>query len=160
MKTQMITDATGKSARMFAVENAGVIDAMLRATDKATWEAAAEAQNILVRDENDNLVPAPGIDIDAIGAMVVTPGTYGKNGRELTPPVLDNRYHLNMRVSGAVLARRNSGGFAKWKVTALNWTNMGKADMANKAEVGASLFGVCLIDPASVNSPARVWLGD
>jgi hypothetical protein len=35
--------------------------------------------------------------IDEIGPVVVTPGVYDNDGNEVTPPVMDNRHHLNFK---------------------------------------------------------------
>ena len=40
--------------------------------------------------------------IDEIGAIATTPGTYDEEGVELTPPVWDNRHHVNYQ--GAPIA--------------------------------------------------------
>ncbi len=42
--------------------------------------------------------------LDLIGPMMVSAGTYDEAGDELTPPVIDNRFHANMRCSEAIAA--------------------------------------------------------
>jgi hypothetical protein len=67
-------------------------DLMYRATDKATWDAWAALVS-LTYDDRPN-----GCYIDEIGPVVVTPAVVGPDGTIITPAVMDNRYHVNVRL--------------------------------------------------------------
>lgn len=54
-----------------------------RADDEATFAASWPS-----------LVGHP--DADHIGAVVTSPGVYDDEGAEVTPPVVDSRYHVNL----------------------------------------------------------------
>ena len=61
--------------------------------DKATFDSLSEAagfvsEGILVAYTHDRA-------IDEIGAVETLPGTYDKDGNEITPPTYDNRHHVN-----------------------------------------------------------------
>jgi hypothetical protein len=100
-------------------------DLMYRATDEATWDAWAAIVS-LTYDDRPN-----GCYIDEIGPVVVTPAVIGPDGTIITPAVMDNRYHVNVRlVSGHDPAVLVQGG-----------------------------PGVEWIDPATVNNPRRIWAG-
>ncbi len=41
-----------------------------------------------------------GVDVDVIGQIVDTPGTYDEEGNQLTPPVLLDGWHINVAYQG------------------------------------------------------------
>ena len=75
-----------------------MIDIYLR-TDTA--EALAAACPFLRSKDEDGadiwLLAGDGFAFDPIGPVVTVPGTYDEEGNEITPPVIDNRFHANLR---------------------------------------------------------------
>jgi len=155
--SEIIQDADGNDVTVFISTASGFVDAICRADTKAAWEAAALSQNLLVDDPERGLIPAPGANIDVLGPVVITEAVLDDEGNEVTPAVMDTRYHVNLRIAEPMLSAVNSEGFLKWKVTAINWTTYGQPETGNKSEAGVRLASVTLIDPATINSPARVW---
>ena len=151
----------------------GVLDAVVRATDAATFEAAArwaelkyEVTETTVDHETGEAtttgtgewLTAAGVNIDHIGPVVVVAGTYDADGVELTAPTYDTRHHVNIRLMDPALSQRDASGLLKWQKWAAAWSMDGAPDtQINAAEVGKVLQGVCLIDPPSIRSPSRRW---
>lgn len=44
-----------------------------------------------------------------VGPVVIDPGTYDEEGAEITPPVIDNRFHVNLRCTEAIAAMVPAG---------------------------------------------------
>lgn len=101
------------------------MDMMFRANDKAAWDAFAASAGL-----TDAGVPTDCL-IDEIGQIMMTPPVFSADGTILTPAVMDNHHHVNVRLSGG-------------------------HDLAVLAQ-GAQ--GVEWIDPATVSSPSRIWAG-
>lgn len=72
-----------------------MIDLCLRANDA---DALASACPFL-RDEDGWITSGDGWALDPIGPIVTTPGTYDEDGNEIIPPVIDQRFHANLRCS-------------------------------------------------------------
>ena len=158
--SEIIQDANGDDVVVFVKFSHGLfVDAIIRAKDKATWEAAAISQGLLADDPERGPVPVRGASIAAIGAVVLTPAVMDGE-TVVTPAVVDDRYHVNLRISEPMLSSVNSEGFEKWKVTAINWTTYGSDETGNKQELGKSLGDVTLIDPDTISSASCVWAGD
>lgn len=152
----------------------GMLDAVVRATDEATFEAAArwaelkyEVMETVTDPETGETTEqgtgewatAKGVHINHLGPVVITPGTYGEDGTELTAPVMDNRHHVNIRLTDPALSRVDEYGVIKWEKWAMAWSLGGEVDMEiNANEVGKVMQGVSLIDPDTIASPSRVWL--
>ena len=151
-----IKDINGNNVTVFLSFKEDCIDAVVRADTKEVWELAAISQALLL-ETDEGVVPAPGVNIDAIGPITIVAGVYDEEGEQVVAPIMDTRYHLNMRLEGPILLKLNSQGFPKWKVTALHWTAYGVEASSNKEEVGKDVMGVTLIDPDSIQSPCRVW---
>lgn len=47
----------------------------------------------------------PGFAFDPIGPLETASATYDENGEELTPPVIDGRFHANLRCTQEVAAQ-------------------------------------------------------
>jgi hypothetical protein len=157
---QLIIDGV----RIYAVMDRGSLWCMVRATDKATFDAYALAVKIKVYtnpaqdevlDEEGNvvtaavpasgpLISAPDVTITEIGSHVLTAGVYDANGNETTAPVLDTRYHVNFWLGPAMVAR------GEWMQWAKLWTHYGDAIVANAQEDGTAMRGIEWIDPATV----------
>ena len=160
--SELIQDIDGNDVTVFIKFSHGMfVDAILRANDKATWEAAAIAQGLMVDVPERGPIPVRGVSVAPIGSVVLTPAVMSEDGETtLTPAVTDVRYHLNMRISEPLLSALNVDGFQKWKVTAINWTSYGTDAAGNKNEQGKTLSNVTLIDPDTINSAAMTWAGD
>lgn len=79
-------------------ENTNMIDLFLRAeTETALIEACPFLRGV---DDNGNPIWVTGtLDyaLSIIGPVVGTPGDYDDDGVEVTPPVMDDRFHANLR---------------------------------------------------------------
>lgn len=74
-------------------------DYCLKAADEAAMIAALGFAR--GKDENGNpiwLLSGPGYVLDIIGPVVITHATYDADGNELTPAVMDNSFHVNIRI--------------------------------------------------------------
>ena len=94
-------------------------DLMFKATDKPAWDAFAAT------------LPE-GILIDEIGPIVTTPAVLSEDGTELTPAVIDNHHHVNVRVMD---------------------------DTVDCVVLAQGYHYVQWIDPDTVDTPARIWAG-
>lgn len=80
-----------------------MIDLYLRAGNAGALASACP----FLRGENEDgdrywITSGDGWAFDPIGPIVTSPGTYDEEGEELTPPVIDNRFHANLRCTEAV----------------------------------------------------------
>jgi hypothetical protein len=116
-------------------------DLMYRAADKASWDAWAAIVSITY-DGYPN-----GCYIDEIGPVVVTPAVVGPDGEIITPAVMDNRYHVNVRLTQIAGPRPDP--------LPEDYVPQGH-DPAVLAQGGP---GVEWIDPVTVNNPRRIWAG-
>ncbi len=156
---ETIYDADGNEVEVFVRSSGGMVDALVRANTEADWLIGAVFYGLLIESEQD-LVPAPGVEISPIGPAVIELGSYSTEGEEIVPPVVDQRFHVNLRIHGPALERVVEGtDFPKWKQMAINWTRLGEEDVSVNSEERAVVLGnVALIDPDSVKSQSRVWL--
>ena len=154
----IIQDPMGNDVTVLLNYSGGMVDTLLRADTEADWIAGAYYYDLLSADEDGNVTAAPGVDIDYIGAVVLTPAVLDDEGNEVTPAVVDNRLHINLRISGAALAKVDENGYPKWQTMALNWVREGDVAVPNNQEVGKSFYGVTQIDPDTIRIPKRVWL--
>lgn len=146
---------------------------MIRATDKATFEAQALAVKLKVHETPEvsavldpetgdvitaaipasgPLVPTAGVTITEMGPLVLVPAMLDADGEVTTPAFMDNRHHVNFWLDAATVAR------GEWMQWATDWTYYGKAIVPNSVEDGSSLYGIELIDPATVKQPRNVLL--
>lgn len=155
----IIQDQKGNDVEVFVSVNGGMIDAIIRAETETDWIEGAVYYGLLV-EENGTLVPSKGVEIDTIGPVVIKPGTYDEAGKEISAPVYDNRYHLNLRIHGIALEKQNDDkDLLKWEQMAINWTKYGVSDeKVNSDEKAKSLYKVSLIDPSTIKTPVRMWL--
>lgn len=151
-----------------------MVDAIVRATDEATFIAAAKTAGLMYQLEEtvvdvetgelsvsllDEWVWADGISIDVLGSVLVTPATYDELGVELTAAVMDERYHVNLRLMPPATLKLNEQGVERWKAWAQSWSVYGVVDAVNNSgESALVMLGVSLIDPDTVSSPSRKWL--
>jgi len=110
------------------------MDLMFKATDKAAWDAFALT-----------FPAAADILVDEIGPIVTTPAIIDEDGEIVTPAVIDNHWHTNVRIVRPVITTTDEEG----TVTEIDVC----AVLAQGGE------GVAWIDPADVATPARIWAG-
>lgn len=158
----------------YVAVSGGFVDAQVRATDLAAFEAAAKLAGLLyevtetVTDPETGeateqgtgvWVPARGVHIDHLGPVVISPGTYAEDGTEIVPPGIDTRHHANIRLSPPATTNTDENGRLLWHKWALEWTQNGTPDpQVNATEKARVLMDVALIDPETISSPARMWL--
>lgn len=106
-------------------------DLMFKAIDKTSWDAFA-----------DSFPNAADILIDEIGPIVTTPAIY-ENGVIVTPAVVDNAHHVNIRVLQPYIMSSDEPPI--------------QIDVCEVLSTGGP--GVTWIDPSTVNSPCRIWAG-
>jgi len=159
---------------VFVRYTGGYVELILRAdTEEDFWNAAKTVELLspvteTVTDEETgektivqtgDWVTTKGVDIDVVGPVVITPGTYAEDGTERTAPVIDSRFHVNVRIAPRVLAITDEDGILKWHKWAVAWTRDGTPDTnTNAQEVAYRAMNVALIDPDTIRSPSRVFL--
>ena len=152
----------------------GMVDAYVRATDRATFDAAAlvagltyEVMQTVVDEETGEETQQPtgeirtarGVEIHHIGPVVITPAVLDEEGNVTTPAVMDTRHHVNFRMGEPAVSRTDEEGTLLWQRWAAQWTAAGADDTnRNNAEEGKVLMGVSLIDPDTVSSKSLVVL--
>jgi hypothetical protein len=114
-----------------------MMDMMYRATDKATWDAYAASKGLTADG-----MPS-GCYIDEIGPIVVTPAVISGGGTILTPAVMDDRHHVNVRVTHLPTVTDEDGNVS----------------VISMADLAAGNAGVEWVDPATVDNPRRIWAG-
>ncbi len=140
---------TEEDVTVFVAINGGYVDCICRAESQEAWEAAALADHLLSEDAQGNLIPIEGATIDVLGPVELAPAVLDAQGDVVTPAVMDERYHVNLRLHPDL----------PWQPIAINWTENGIADPDNNAgEQALLLDSVALIDPDTVASAARGWL--
>lgn len=175
----IIQDQNGTDIKVNLKEIGGMVDCIIRANTEADWIFGALHYGFVYED-NGEIIPKNGIDISIIGSVEISPAEYDSDGNVITQAVIDNRYHVNLRLSGPALtmhrkielipAEYDSDGveiksatyeyspIAQWKEMALAWTNYGVEDDNNNKEEKAVVFeNVALIDPESIKTFSRVW---
>ena len=169
-----ITAPDGTEVEIYASLSGGYVDTCIRATDRDTWVQAALSQNLLYRDPitevdpetgeetivgyHDEIHTSKGANITEIGPVVLTPAVLDAEGNVVTPAVMDNRFHLNMRLDEPLLSKSDENGYPLWQKTALLWMQYGQPVVPNNEERAKAVSGVEMIDPDSINNPDRVWL--
>ena len=114
-----------------------MMDLMYRATDKATWDAYAASKGLTADG-----IPS-GCYIDEIGPIVTTPAVISEDGTILTPAVMDDRHHVNVRVIHLPTVTDEDG-----TVTVLSMS-----------ELAAGTANVEWVDHTTVDNPRRIWAG-
>jgi len=146
---------------IYAKASGPFIDCSIRCETRDDFLAAAVYAELMYQDADGAYQQANGVQIDEVGPMVITPGTYDEEGNEVTPPVIDPRHHVNFRLSGSALTNEDEFGVLKWQKWAMAWTFGGSPDLDKNANEDAlKLYGVSLIDPDTISSATRTWAGD
>ena len=159
---------------VFVAVPGGFVDAIVRAADRATFDAAAKAAGLMY--EITEMITDPetgetteqgtgewaiarGVEISPLGPVTITPGTYDAEGNEITPPVVDARHHANIRLMPPASERLDEQGNLRWHAWARTWTENGAPDpQVNASETARVFMDVALIDPDTISTPSRVWL--
>lgn len=148
---------------VFVRKNGNIIDATVRANTKISFEQAALYAELMTEetdeDGNTTLVPSSGVNLDYIGPVILQQGTYDEEGNVLTEPVIDDRFHVNIRLNKPATEFVDDNGTLKWHKWATEWTQNGQPDTkVNSNEDARVLYDVALIDPDTISTPVRVWL--
>ena len=114
-----------------------MMDLMYRATDKAAWDAYAASKRLTADG-----MPS-GCYIDEIGPIVQTPAVIGPDGEVITPAVMDDRHHVNVRIVHLPQSVDEEG----------------TVTVTTMADLAAGNADVEWIDPALVESPRRIFAG-
>lgn len=155
--TLTVENAAGAQIPVYARMSGGMIDLMIRADTRADFRQVAVATG-LIEIVDGEVIVAPGVDLDPIGPIVKTPAVMS-GMTVVTPAVMDNRWHCNMRISRAAVEREEDGTRPRWVKWITRWHKDGVADgVANKSEVGVKLLKITFIDPSTISTPKRVWL--
>lgn len=77
-----------------------MIDLYLRASTPETLASACP----FLWGEDGWITSSDCWAFDPIGPIVSTPGIYDEDGNEVTPPVIDDRFHANLRCTEGVAA--------------------------------------------------------
>lgn len=80
-----------------------MIDLCLRADNAGELASACP----FLRGEGENgerfwITSGDGFALDVIGPIVTAPGKYDEEGREKSPPLIDERFHANLRCTEEV----------------------------------------------------------
>lgn len=112
-------------------------DLMYRATTKAAWDAYSGSMGLTADG-----MPS-GCYIDEIGPIVQTPAVIGPDGEIITPAVMDDRHHVNVRIVHLPQSVNEEGTVT---VTTMADLAQGNADVE-------------WIDPSTVDQPRRIFAG-
>jgi hypothetical protein len=153
--------------RVFATISGGYLSCMIRAKDKATFEAAGLQVGLMthenpaqpeVLDEEGNvlraateasgaIIPTGGNTVTQMGGYVTAPGVF--NGEaEVTPPVIDTRWHVNFWIPVD----------SAWEDWIMQWMDNGVPVQANKNENALKHQDIEVIDPKTVATRGNVLL--
>ena len=157
----VIKNHLGNDVEVFADAIANGIYARIRSDSEAERIYAFEARGLLQRDENNELVYAPGVTYFAYPPIELTPATYDEDGNEITPAIHDTRPHGDIFVGEPALSVMddNFENMSKVHVTLLMWSGYGDPNIVpNANEQGRKLSGITLIDSRTISTP-RYGLG-
>mgnify|MGYP007001754136 CR=1 FL=1 len=138
--------------------------------DLMVWAATREqfikgmVENGLATFEDDVLLPTDGVLIDELGPVTKTPATFDAEGTELTPAVIVDGHHVNLRAYGQFAQQVTYG--LKQEGDVFQRTHLLQIvqdlDFVPITEDGVppgyeGPNGVRLFDPGVVNIPRRIW---
>ncbi|WP_190285489.1 hypothetical protein [Mameliella alba] len=130
-----------------------MVDTYVRSTDRALFDVDMRQFGLLYPDGEGGLKPGRGVNITHLGPI------YGMSPDEETPaPLVDDRHHANIRLTGYALERLDDlYERPLWETVLLTAMLSGSTDtQINSSEHGVRLSDTVLIDPASF-TPRRVW---
>lgn len=150
-----------------------------------TTTALPDGSMLATLDDNGNLIPHAGVIIDEIGPVTKVPAVLDEDGEIITPAVMIAGHHVNLVAYGEMAQMLTMGSPVTGPDGTMIPTQLPQYDEDGKL---LSVFqrtnilqlipgmvwtpipgpgvpggyegpnGVCLYDPAVVNSRARVWL--
>lgn len=101
--------------------------------------------------QGDRPVAKRGIAVSWLGQIQIAPAVYATDGETVvTPATFTSEHHLNVRFSPDL----------DWQSFALALHALAPGDLItpHRAETGWEIWDTVLIDPASISSPAQVFL--
>lgn len=107
-------------------------DLMFKADSKAAWDAFVET-----------FPEAAAILVDEIGPVVITRDVFDAEGNLVTPAVMDEHHHVNVRVLTPFVMSDDEP----------------PVEIDVCAALAAGGVGVVWLDPSTVSSPSRIWAG-
>ncbi len=114
-----------------------MMDLMYRATTKSAWDAYAASMGLTADGQPS------GCYIDEIGPIVSTPAVIGEDGEIVTPAVMDDRHHVNVRIVNLPQSVDEEGTVI----------------ITTMADLAQGNVDVEWVDPALVNNPRRIFAG-
>ena len=140
-----------------------IIDLMVWAPTREQFIAGMVA-NGLATYEDDILAPTDGVLIDELGPVPKTPATFDAEGNEITPAVIVDGHHVNLRAYGEFAAQVTYGLPQEGDVFTRTHLLQIIQDLDFKpiTEEGVPAGyegpnGVRLFDPGVIKLRARVW---
>jgi hypothetical protein len=159
---------------VFVRYSGGMIDAIVRCPSKEHFEQVAtlvglryELTTTVTDPETGEQTEqgagefayVPGVEVDHLGPVLLTPAVLDEEGNEITPARFDTRHHVNFRMAPPASERLDAHGKPRWWQWALAWTIQGANDETpNASEQAKILYDITLIDPDSIHTPSRVFL--
>lgn len=140
-----------------------IIDLMVWASTREQF-ITGMVQNGLATYEDGILTPTDGVLIDELGPITKTPATLDDEGNELTPAVVVDGHHVNLRAYGEFADQVTYGLPQEGDV--FERTHLLQIiqdlDFVPITEAGVPAGyegpnGVRLFDPSVINRRARVW---
>jgi hypothetical protein len=127
-------------------------------------------------DGTPTYILEPGVEVDDIGNVVVTPGVYDTSvfpPIEITPPVIDPAFTWNLRLSGdRYLADQDvvypgENPAEQWKFLRskiVSYIRNNATIVTLRGTIRAYQFGtgndrIQFLDPRDIPEPPRIWLG-
>lgn len=159
---------------LFANNVGGMLDAYVRADDLATFEAGALDRGLtyeetvkvvdpetgeVTYEKTGEIAMGTGVEFSRLGSVVIVPAEVDEDGNEITPAVMDNRYHVNIRLHGWALEKPDEVlPMPEYLATLIMWSEYGVNDeQINNVEQGKVIGGISLLNPDSFTAK-RVWL--
>ena len=140
---------------------------IIEVTAWAPTRAAAEAFMSAVGITDADGAPLVDVQIDHIGDIEQTPGTYDENGAEITRPVMVGGHHVNVRYYGDSARALTEGMptegdlFERTRildmVDARTGIQLQWEITRHPVPPGYEFNGIRLFDPALIGSRSRVW---
>jgi hypothetical protein len=119
-------------------------------TEALFVEDAVNAQLMRINEDGD-VVESSGVEMSHIGPIW---------SRDDPPVLIDDRHHVNIKLSGYALIRMDSTLTTRkfWEVLGLFWMQNGTPDTrVNNSEVGIKMANTTLLQPDSF-TPKRIWI--
>jgi hypothetical protein len=119
-------------------------------TEALFVEDAVNAQLMRINEDGD-VVESSGVEMSHIGPIW---------SRDDPPVLIDDRHHVNIKLSGYALTRMDATLTDRkfWEVLGLTWMQYGSPDtQINNLETGLKMANTVLLEPGSF-TPKRIWL--